>query len=339
MFSNLKLKASMIGSLSAIIAVTTLALMLFLAIMDVSILLSFVIVVPFFLIQWYLAPTIVEKAYKVEEASREKYPRYHSAVERISKESGIEKPKTMIANIEMPNAFAYGNFKSGDRVAITKGLIKELDWEEVEAVIGHEIGHLKNRDSTYMTVLSILPALFFIVGRMFLFSSIFSGGGNSKGKLPLIAIAIISMIIYFALQLCIMHFSRMREYYADTHASKVVEDGNKKLGSGLVKINESMDRLKKKKKKSRAVSSSMYGHRRRGYSRGRRSPQAASGISTQSMRPLLITDPEVSASSSSDVEGRVSNYAEGEVSFGEKLAELCSTHPNIKKRLRALGYA
>ncbi|RZN61467.1 zinc metalloprotease HtpX [Methanonatronarchaeum sp. AMET6-2] len=325
MFSNVKLKASMMASLGAIIGATTLALAIVLLYVDAPILLAVLIVVPFFLLQWLFAPKIVEKAYNVEEADPEKYRKYHEAVERMARQSGIEKPHVMIADMDLPNAFAYGNFRSGDKVAITTGLLKRLEWEEVEAVIGHEIGHLKNNDSTYMMVLSILPALFLVLGRMLFYSSLFNSRGESK---PIIVLAIASMVFYVVLQLCIMYFSRLREYYADRHSANIVTNGDQKLASGLLKISNGIDNIKQRETSQR--------QRTRSPSPGMSGMMGGASPLALSMKPLLIADPDVSGG---DVMNRleINEYAEESLSLREKLAELFSTHPNVKKRIRALG--
>ncbi|KXB06130.1 hypothetical protein AKJ51_04165, partial [candidate division MSBL1 archaeon SCGC-AAA382A20] len=140
----------------------------------------------------------------------------------------------MIAETELPNAFAYGNRWSGKKIAVTQGLLDNLEFEEVEAVVGHEMGHHKHGDAKIMMFLSILPAIFMMIGRMFLFSMFF-GGGNRRGGAPMMAIAAGSMAVYFALNLCIMNFSRMREFMADNHAAENVPDGSRKLSEGLAK--------------------------------------------------------------------------------------------------------
>jgi heat shock protein HtpX len=79
----------------------------------------------------------------------------------------------MIADIPIPNAFAYSSPIAGSRVAVTKGLLKSLDEEEIEAVVGHELGHLKHRDVQVMMFVSILPAVFYFIGYSMLLSSLF----------------------------------------------------------------------------------------------------------------------------------------------------------------------
>ncbi|OKY77906.1 MAG: Zn-dependent protease with chaperone function [Candidatus Methanohalarchaeum thermophilum] len=330
MFENLKLKGSMYGSVATIVAVTTLAVAVVLGIAGVSVTYSLIFIVPFFLLQWYLGPKLVERGYNVKEASKENYPELHDIVEEVTEKSNMEKPKVMIADVDLPNAFAYGNYLSGDRVAVTKGLLKVLEQEEVEAVLGHELGHIKHNDSTFMMLLSILPALFLMIGRTFFWSSMFQ---DDEGTLPFIAVAVASMIVYFILQLCIMHFSRMREYYADRHSADYVAEGNRKLAEGLAKINEEMSSLKKRKKSSRGLRRS---RSQRNQARG----LGGVGNLGLSLKPLLISDPDVDAEPTGSKRDSeiVRKYANREMSFSDKLAELFSSHPNIKKRLKALGF-
>ncbi len=88
----------------------------------------------------------------------------------------------MLSQIPLPNAFAYGSPLTGSRVAVTQGLLTHLDEGEVEAVLGHELGHLKHRDVQVMMVVSFLPALFYYIGYSMMLSGMFGGGGDRKNR-------------------------------------------------------------------------------------------------------------------------------------------------------------
>ncbi|KXA95109.1 hypothetical protein AKJ65_02555 [candidate division MSBL1 archaeon SCGC-AAA259E19] len=333
----------MYGSVAAIISVVTLALYLLLSYFtSLPMFAVFVIVIPLFLLQWRFAPKIIEKAHEVKPASEEEYSRLHRTVEEISDRSGIEKPQLMIAKTDLPNAFAYGNRWSGKKLAVTQGLLENLEFEEVEAVIGHEIGHHKHGDAKIMMILSILPAIFMIMGRMFLFSMLF--GGNRRGGAPMMALAAGSMLVYFALNLCVMNFSRMREFMADNHAAENVPDGARKLSEGLAKINHHAARMKEESKKSRGrgvrVTRSRSGRKIGARSsKGQGGESTSSGSLAMSLKPLFIDDPDtaknIDPEKLSDQE-LVEKFKKTELSTGERIMELFSSHPNIAKRLQAL---
>ena len=108
----------------------------------------------------------------------------------------------MLAQIPIPNAFAYGSPLTGNRVAVTQGLLKSLNEGEVEAVIGHELGHLKHRDVQVMMVVSFLPALFYYLGFSLMLSGMYRGRRNDSGGSALIGIGF--MIFSWILNLFII---------------------------------------------------------------------------------------------------------------------------------------
>ncbi|KXA98143.1 hypothetical protein AKJ39_02480 [candidate division MSBL1 archaeon SCGC-AAA259J03] len=340
--TSAKHKLSMYGSVAAIVSVVTFALYLLLNYFtSLPMLAVFVIIIPLFLLQWRFAPKIIEKAYKVEPASEEKHSELHKVVEVISERSGIEKPQLMIAKTELPNAFAYGNRWSGKKIAVTQGLLENLEFEEVEAVVGHELGHHKHGDAKIMMFLSILPAIFMMIGRIFLFSMFF-GGGNRRGVAPMMALGAGSMLVYFALNLCIMNFSRMREFMADDHAAENVPDGARKLSEGLAKINHYTSEIKNGgKKQSEKVKITRPADNKEVHVRGSSREQNNKGMSSfgMSLKPLFIEDPDTSKDLSTDQlsdQELVEKYSKEELSTGEKIMELFSSHPRVAKRLRVL---
>jgi heat shock protein HtpX len=204
-------------------------------------------------------------------------------------------------------------------VAITDGLLTGLDPEEVEAVIGHEVGHLKHRDMQVIMFVSFLPSLFYILARSLLWSSWFGGGNNRKNDngAGLAIVGGLSMIIYFILTLLNLGLSRQREYFADRHATEVVNDGARKLSEGLAKI-----------------SSKTWTQQRSG------KKVADSGFKT-----LFISDPdragidvaEIQAARFGETDSHlVEEILHHRVSGFDSFMELFSTHPNIVKRLQAL---
>ena len=311
----------MVATLAAIFGLTTLvfsAVLLYVGYF--SILTVGVLVVILNIAQWLLSPYLVGAIYRVKEMKSDENPKLHQMVSELSKKSGISTPKLMLSQIPLPNAFAYGSPLSGSRVAVTQGLLKNLDDGEVEAVLGHELGHLKHRDVQVMMVVSFLPALFYYIGYTLMLSGIFGGGGtqnkNGGGNNALIGIAF--MAFSWVLTLFTLYLSRLREYYADRHSSLIVENGAEKLSTGLVTIVEESKRTNKPNKEQKK--------------------------SNSSFKALFITDPDLANTDSAELHtNHITNKQDllretlaKQPTSVDKFTEIFSTHPNIIKRLRAL---
>ena len=172
-----KLRLSMAATLAIIFGLSTLVFTVILSLAGVFDILTLgVIVVVMNIAQWLFAPYIVGALYKVRAMPENENPQLHETVSKLSEKSGIAKPQLMISSIQLPNAFAYGSPLTGSRVAVTEGLLKNLNTDEVEAVVGHELGHLKHRDVQTMMVVSFLPALFYYIG----FSLMWSGNTQNN---------------------------------------------------------------------------------------------------------------------------------------------------------------
>jgi len=311
-----RLRLSLIGTLAIIIGLSTLFFTVILSLtgfFNYLTLAAFVVV--FNLFQWLIAPYLIDAIYRVRQVSKSDEPKLYEMVERLSQKSGMKTPKVMIAKIPLPNAFAYSSPIAGTRVAVTEGLLKTLESEEVEAVVGHELGHLKHRDVQIMMFVSILPALFYFIGYSMLLSSRYSREERNGGTA---IVGIISIALYWILTLFTLYLSRVREYFADQHSATIVEDGPRKLSEGLAKIVYSTKNMKKL-------------YRNMG--------------SLHSFKALFISDPDRAEADATSITHMSSHFSDQklveqvlrkEVTTLDKIAEIFSTHPNIVKRLRAL---
>ncbi|MBM3292504.1 hypothetical protein FJY84_07480 [Candidatus Bathyarchaeota archaeon] len=317
--SNLwKLRFTMAGTLALIIGISSLAFAAILAWFDAFDLYTLAGSVALFnIIQWLIGPYLVNMLYGAKKLDKEVQPNLHMMIESLSRKSGIKTPRLMISSLNIPNAFAYGSPLTGNHVAVTQGLLQELEAEEVEAVIGHEIGHLKHRDMHVMMVVSFLPSLFYILARSMMWSS-YGRDRRENGGNSLALIGAISMGVYFLLTLFNLSLSRQREYYADQHASNVVEDGARKLSEGLAKISTGTWRQQ------------MYGEK----------------IGASSFKTLFISDPDHAAKDVAELNAAhfgstdsqlVNKIMNRRISGLENFSEIFSTHPNIVKRLKALN--
>ncbi len=276
-----------------------------------------VLVVVLNIAQWLLAPYLIGLIYKVRELTQNENPQLHQMVDDLSRKSGISKPKLMLAQIPLPNAFAYGSPLTGSRVAVTQGLLKSLDDGEVEAVLGHELGHLKHRDVQVMMVVSFLPALFYYIGYSLMLSGMFGGGQRkSGGSNALIGLGF--MAFSWILTLFTLYLSRLREYYADRHSVSVVDNGAEKLSTGLVTIVDE--------------------------SRHAGKPNKQQQKNNSAFKALFIADPDRASADSAELHAThavnkkdlLKETLSKEPTKADRFLEIFSTHPNIIKRLRAL---
>jgi heat shock protein HtpX len=307
---------SMLGTLAVIIGLSTLVFTVILMLLSSLDLMTLgVLVVSFNILQWLISPYIIDALYRTRELPENENPKLHEAIENLSKKSNIPKPKLMVAQIPIPNAFAYGSPIAGNRVAVTSGLLKTLDSGEVEAVIGHELGHLKHRDMQIMMFVSLLPALLSYVGYSIMLSSMYRGQRESGGGSALLAIGFIAFS--WVLNMFILHLSRLREYYADRHSALIVDNGSQKLSEGLAKIVNTTRNMRKTKKDTQHLSS---------------------------LKALFIADPDhaetdamaVSTITASTDQKLVQEILSQKLTTVDRIIEIFSTHPNIIKRLKAL---
>jgi heat shock protein HtpX len=305
--------------MALIIGLSTLFFMVILSLAGVSMMVLPFIVVIFNIIQWLIAPYMIDAMYRVKEVSPSEAPELHAMVDRLSQKSKIKKPKLMKAQIPIPNAFAYSSPLTGSKVAVTSGLLETLDSEEVEAVIGHELGHLKHRDVQVMMFVSILPAIFYYIGYSMIFSSMYNRRDNRDSGGAAV-IGLVCILLYWVLTMFTLYLSRIREYFADRHSASIVEDGSRKLSEGLAKIVNSTNQMQHNRKQNKSGGAS-------------------------SFKALFIADPDRAEIDSAELRqfghgmgdsSLVDEVLHKKVTTFDKVMELFSTHPNIVKRLRAL---
>jgi len=276
---------------------------------------SFYIIFAIFLItvQYMIGPKMVEMSMKVRYVTETEYPDIHRMVSDLSIKAGIPKPKIGISELPLPNAFAFGRWKNDGRVCLTKQIIKLLDNEELQAVIGHEICHLKNRDVTVITMLSVVPmALWFMA-----WSLIWSGGrrGNT------VAIGLAAFLLYFITNLIVLYGSRIREYYADQGSIKLGNPPHA-LASALYKLVYSSAKVNKKSLKQMEGYKAFFVN----------DPSRA----RNEIRELKDIDTDLSGSIEQG-ELLALRAKEMEISTGDKFMEALSTHPNMIKRIKQLS--
>ena len=180
--------------------------------------LAFVISVAMNFTAYFYSDKIALSMYRAQPVTREQLPRAYDVVERLAAKDGIPTPKIYVIPTESPNAFATGRNPQHASVAVTHGILNLLTDEELEGVLAHELGHVKNRDILTSSIAATLAGAITLVARMGYWASLFGGyGGGGRrdregGGLGALLMIIVAPIAASIIQLAI---SRSREYEAD----------------------------------------------------------------------------------------------------------------------------
>ncbi|EWG07423.1 MAG: heat shock protein HtpX [Candidatus Aramenus sulfurataquae] len=203
--------------------------------------LSFLVVLN--ILQWLFGPYLINAMYRAVEVTPSD-PRYGwlvPLVNEVAMYNGIEAPKVYIADVPFPNAFAYGSPIAGKRVAITLPLLKILNKDEIKAVLGHELGHLKHKDVQLLMAIGLIPALIFYIGYSLMWSGMLGGGerNNNSGVMWLVGVALLAVSYLF--QFLVLYVNRLREAYADVNSAQTIPGGAHNLQRALAKITLATD--------------------------------------------------------------------------------------------------
>ena len=219
-----------------------------LALFTDSLLLIVVVMGLFSIGQFFFSDKLALYSMGASEVSEQEYPQLHGTIGRLSQQADLPKPTVAVADTRVPNAFAAGRSRKSATVCVTKGLLQTLDDEELEAVVAHELAHVKNRDVMVMTIASFLSTLAFIVVR---WGWLFGGGRNRNGGGQVIVAIGVSFVVWVVSFLLIRALSRYREYAADRGAASITGKPGA-LASALLAIDGRMDRVPKEDMREQA---------------------------------------------------------------------------------------
>jgi heat shock protein HtpX len=190
------------------------------------------------LVQYFFSDKLVLWSTGARILDKDEYPELHRTIEKLCKEADLPLPKIAIMQSPVPNAFATGRSPKHAVVACTDSIMRLLNKEELEAVLAHELAHVKNRDILTMTMASFIAMIASMIMQSFFFSAVL-GGRNREGGGTII-IWIVSIIVYAVSTLLILALSRYREFAAD-RGSALITKKPKALMSALSKISGRMD--------------------------------------------------------------------------------------------------
>jgi heat shock protein HtpX len=268
-------------------------------------------------VQYMIGPKIVEWTMRVRYVKREEYPRLYQIVESLAARANIAMPRIAIAQIPLPNAFAFGRSIRDGRVCVTEGIIKLLNEDELKAVLGHELSHLKNRDMLTITLLSVIPMIMYRLAWQFLFS----GRRRDERGSNTLLLGIAAFLFYFITNLLVLYASRIREYFAD-RGSVLLGNKPAHLASSLYKL--------------------VYGSAR---------TDKDSLREVEGLKAFFINDPscalneikelrQLDLDKSGTIDASELELLRNKLvrlGLSDKLLELLSTHPNMLKRIKQLS--
>jgi heat shock protein HtpX len=211
-----------------------------LAYLGVDSLVLVVIVTAFLLFQFFFSDRLVLLTMGARVVTEEEEPHLYEVLTRLCAIAGMNRPAIAIVDKSMPNAFATGRNAKNSVVAVTRGLLSALNQDELEAVLAHELSHIRNRDVMVLTLASLIStAAFFIVKSSLMTRQ--PGGRSGKPEYWLI-IPILASVVWLVSFILIRALSRYREFSAD-RGSAVLTGRPSQLVSALMKISGLMEQV------------------------------------------------------------------------------------------------
>ena len=200
---------------------------------------SFVITMIGFLLGPFIMDLQLRWLFTIEWLEPNQLPKaLENYLKDTSTKQNINIPHMGIINDMAPNAFTYGHTPNNARIVITKGLFELLEEDELNSVVGHEIGHAVHWDILLMSFAQMVPIFFYYIYRACIeaaHKASKAGKDGAKAAPPFILVAIGSYIVYIIAQYLVLYFSRVREYYADRFGAESVGSASA-LSGALVKI-------------------------------------------------------------------------------------------------------
>ncbi len=275
------------------------------------------------LFQYLIGPNMVTSMMKVKWVSPSEEPELHRMIEEMSQKAGMPKPKVGISQVAVPNAFAFGRSIKDGRVCVTSGMKSLLNQEELKAVIGHELSHIRHRDMIITTILSVVPLILYWLGSRMMYGGSLSDN-NNRGSAA--SIGLIAFALYFISNLLVLYGSRIREYYADQGS---IQLGNPphQLASALYKLTYGSAKLKGSQMGQQAL------HQVNGFRVFFLNDIAKA---FQEFKDLKELDRDLSGTIDPQ-ELLALREKPIRVSAPDKMMEIFTTHPNMLKRIKAMA--
>ena len=199
------------------------------------------------LIQFWMSDRMILATMHAKVVSEAEEPELHLMVTNLATKAGIPKPRVAIANMAVPNAFAAGRSQKHATVAVTKGLVEMLSKSQLEAVLAHEISHIKSRDVQVMTYASFFAVVASSLMSFFFFMGLFGGFGGRRGGSGgsyIMVAYIVTIVVWVLSQILVATLSRYREFSADRGAASLTARPLE-LASALDRISSTVSKVPK----------------------------------------------------------------------------------------------
>ena len=201
---------------------------------------AFVLALIFMLIQFAISPSIVRWSTRLRYLQPGENTWLEGTVAKLTQQAGVKAPRLAIVPDRTPNAFVFGNSSNNMTLAVNQGLLDQLNEDEIQGVLGHEIGHIRHKDSIIMTFMSAVPLVAYVVVQMAFRFGFYGGmGGTRRGRsnsaVYIILAGTIALAVYFVAQLLVLRLSRLRESYADAFSAYLTA-APRELESALARI-------------------------------------------------------------------------------------------------------
>jgi len=270
------------------------------------------------LVQYMIGPKIVEWSMRVKYLSDTENPKLHEMVRSLAVSAGISTPRIGVAQVAVPNAFAFGRTIKDSRICVTEGIMGLLNERELKAVIGHEMSHIKNRDVLTITLLSVIPMILYRLAWQFMFFGDRRDRGSSSNTA---IIGIVAFLFYFLTNLLVLYASRVREYFADKGSIDLGTPPSD-LASALYKLVYGSARMPKEAIKDVEGMKAFFAN--------------DTSRAMQDFKELRDLDIDSSGTISA-TELKALQERNLKLGFGDRMMELFSTHPNMLKRIKRLS--
>jgi heat shock protein HtpX len=192
---------------------------------------------------YWFSDRIVLTMYRAKEVSEDEAPELHAMVRELAHRAGLPMPKVCVIGNNTPNAFATGRNPRHAAVAVTRGILRTLNQEELMGVLGHELTHIRNRDILISTVAATFAGAISIMASMARWGAIFGGGRDDNGGAGnILFVFLFSAIAAIAALLIQMAISRSREYLADEGGARLVGEP-RYLARALDKLHQGVARV------------------------------------------------------------------------------------------------